>query len=202
MKPDKYLKKAFLFFALIPAFAFSQEKNVSIRLAQSDESYLLSDFQTNVTLKKKPFKFKILLDNVEGVFVFASIKDSVYRFTETSPIRDFSYLKLLQLREEDKFNANRELSLSEDGWSYWFYNDSAEWHSFNRKTFSLAEKGIVCTKAINDLYDVANGSVIKLRNINVPLYLFFVAVKDYDANGKPVQELMRRKVKIEWKDDD
>jgi len=196
----KYLKKIFSLILLAPVFCFSQGKNVMIRVAQADESYMLGDFQTNLTLKRKAFKFKILLNKVEGVYVFASVKDSVYRFTETSPIPDFSYLKLLQMKEEDKFNTNKELSLSEDGWSYWFYNDTAE-HSFNRKIVPLAEKGIVCTKTINQLYDVANGSVIKLKNINVPLYLFLIAVKDYDENGKPKTELMRRKIRIDWTED-
>ena len=196
----KYLKKIFSLILLAPVFCFSQGKNVMIRVAQADESYMLGDFQTNLTLKRKAFKFKILLNKVEGVYVFASVKDSVYRFTETSPIPDFSYLKLLQMKEEDKFNTNKELSLSEDGWSYWFYNDTAE-HSFNRKIGNLAEKGIVCTKTINQLYDVANGSVIKLKNINVPLYLFLIAVKDYDENGKPKTELMRRKIRIDWTED-
>jgi len=196
----KYLKKIFSLILLAPVFCFSQGKNVMIRVAQADESYMLGDFQTNLTLKRKAFKFKILLNKVEGVYVFASVKDSVYRFTETSPIPDFSYLKLLQMKEEDKFNTNKELSLSEDGWSYWFYNDTAE-HSFNRKIVNLAEKGIVCTKTINQLYDVANGSVIKLKNINVPLYLFLIAVKDYDENGKPKTELMRRKIRIDWTED-
>jgi hypothetical protein len=196
----KYLVKIFPLIILTPFFCFSQEKNVVIRIVQPDESYVLSDFQTNLTLKRKGFKFKILLNKVEGVYMFASIKDSVYRFTETSPIRDFSYLKLLQLREEDKFNTNKELSLSEDEWSYWFYNDSAE-HSFNRKIFNLGVNGIVCTKTINQFYNVADGSVVKLRNIDVPLYLFFIAVKDYDENGRPKTELMRRKVKIDWVDD-
>jgi hypothetical protein len=186
---------------MAPVICFAQEKNVVIRVIQPDESYTLSDFQTNLSLKRKGFKFKISLSKVEGVYVFASIKDSVYRFTETSPIRDFAYLKLLQLREEDKFNTNKELSLSEDGWSYWFYKDSAEWHSFNRKIINLGDRGIVCTKTINQFYNAADGSVIKLRNINVPLYLFFIAVKEYDENGKPKIELIRRKLKIEWTED-
>jgi hypothetical protein len=200
MKIYTHLKKIIPLIILAPFFCYSQEKNVLIRIVQPDESYALNDFQTNITLKRKGFKFRILLNKVEGVYVFASIKDSVYRFTETSPIRDFSYLKMLQLREEDKFNTNKELSLSEDEWSYWFYNDSAE-HSFNRKIINLGVSGIVCTKTINQFYNVADGSVIRLRDIEVPLYLFFIAVKDYDENGRPKTELMRRKVKIDWEDE-
>ncbi len=200
MKTQKYLHKIFSLIILAPVICFSQEKHVVIKLSQ-EETFTLNDFQTNLTLKRKGFKFKVLLDNMDGVYVFASIRDSVYRFTETSPIRDFSYLKILELREEDKFNGNKELSLSETGWSYWFYNDSAEWHPFSRSIVTLDNGRIVCTKYIKELYDVAGGQVIKLKNLYTPLYLFFIAVKDYDENGKPVTELLRRKVKIDWMDD-
>jgi hypothetical protein len=201
MKIFPLLKKTIYLFLLLPVTSFAQEKNVIIRVVQ-DVSYRLDDFQTSIRLKKKNFKFQVLLNNVEGVYVFASLKDSIYRFTETSPIRDFSYLKLLELREEDKFNSNKELSISEDGWSYWFYNDSTEYHSFSRKTVHLAEKGKVCTKVIKELYDVANGRVVKLKNLTTPLYLFFVVVSEYDSNGVPTKELMRRKLRIEWEEDD
>jgi hypothetical protein len=194
------LKKIVLIAAFIPLSGLAQDKKVIIRIIQ-DESVRLDDFQTNLVLRRSTFKFQILLDQVEGVYVFASIRDSVYRFTETSPIRDFSYLKLLELRESDKFNTNRELNISETGWSYWFFNDSTEWHSFNRSAVGIGKSGNICTKAIKQLYDVANGSVIKLRTIDTPLYLFFIAVKEYDKDGKPVAELMRRKLKIDWVND-
>jgi len=162
----------------------------------------LNDFQTTVQLKKKQFKFQVMFQNCEGVYVFASIRDSVYRFTETSPIQDFAYLKLLELRDEDIFNTNRELNLSETGWSYWFYNKTAEWYPFNRKVTPIDTNKTICTKVIKQLYDVGEGKVVKLRDVNKPLFLFFLAVAEYDVNGKPMKELMRRKVKIEWLDGD
>lgn len=194
-----YILLTFLLLASISGF--SQQKSILIRLKQ-DESFSLNDFQTNLTLKRKPFKFEILLENADGVYVFASIKDSVYRYTETSPIRDFSYLKLLELKDEDKFNSNRELNISEEGWTYWFYNDSADWHPYNRKVVPLGGNKIVCTKAIKQLYSAAEGTVIRLRDIATPLYIFFIAVKEYDKEGKPAVELMRRKVRIDWTDED
>ena len=197
MKPLKQLKKIVLLFVFIPVICFSQKKEVLIRIIQN-ESVLLGDFQTNLTLNKRGFKFQVLLENVGGVYVFASIQDSIYRFTETSPIRDFPYLNLLQIKDEDRFNTNKELNIGETGWTYWFYNDSVAWHPFNLKTVGLGKNRVVCTKAIKQVYDVADRKVIKIKNINTPLYLFFIAVKDYDENGKPKSELMRRKVKIEW----
>lgn len=178
----------------------SQEQQVMIRVIQ-EESSLLSDFQTNILLEKKPFKFQIMLKGVEGVYVFASIRDSVYRFTETSVIQDFGYLNLLELRDEDIYNVNRELNISETGWSHWFYKPEPAKHPFNRKITKLDGDRIVCTKAIRQLYDVVNAKPVKFREINTPLYLFFVAVAEYDSSGKPVRELMRRKVKIDWTTD-
>ncbi len=196
-------RKTILLALLAPLFyanpASSQAQQAVIRVVQ-EESEILYDFQTSLKLKKKPFKFQILLKNVDGIFVFASIRDSVYRFTENSPIRDFSYLKLLELRDEDIFNANRELNISETGWSYWFYNDSAEWHPFNRKVTNLDSNKVVCTKIIKQLFDVNEGKSVKLRDVSSPLYILFIAVGEYDASGRPSKELMRRKLKIEWED--
>ncbi|MEO7983752.1 MAG: hypothetical protein ABI688_06700 [Bacteroidota bacterium] len=201
MKSLNYFTKAFFLLFFIPLISNSQEKTIDIRIIQDEKVMWLHDFQTNITLKKKPFKFQVFLNHVEGVYVFASIKDSVYRFTETSRIDDFTYLKLLELREADKFNINKELNISETGWSYWFYNDSAEWHSFNRATVGLGDKGKACTKAIRQLYHTEREEIVKLKNLNSPLYLFFIAPKDVDKDGKPLTELMRRKLRIDWVDD-
>jgi hypothetical protein len=200
MKTLNRLKKIIYLFVFMPVIGFSQQKDVNIRIVQ-DESFKLNDFQNNITLKKKAFKFQILLHNMEGLYVFASIRDSIYRYTETSPIRDFGYLKLLELRETDKFNTNRELNISETGWSYWFYNDTTEYHTFARRVVSIGVNEFIATKVIRQLYDDGEGKSIKFKNIDKPLYLFFIAVKEYDKDGKPKTELMRRKVKIEWTDD-
>ncbi len=181
--------------------AISQQQKVVIRILQ-DQSIPINKFETHIKLEKKTFKVQILLDHVQGIYVFASIRDSIYRFTETSPIHDFPYLKLLELKEDDIFNTHRELNISETGWSYWFYSDSAKWHPFNRKIVSFTNQENVCTKMVKQLNDVVNGKTIRLKDINTPLYLFFIAVKEYDENGRPVKELMRRKVRIDWEEDD
>lgn len=191
----------FLFFLITGFSVQAQEKQVFIRIVQ-DESSLLTDFQTDLLLQRKPFKFQILLKNVEGVYVFASVGDSVYRFSETSKIQDFTYLKLLQLRDEDIYNTNKELNISETGWSYWFYKPEPEEHAFNRKIVRMDSSRIICTKMIRQLYLVEEDKVVKLKDINKPLYLFFVAVSEYDSEGKPSKELMRRKIRIDWTDED
>ncbi|MBL7722484.1 MAG: hypothetical protein JNK98_10885 [Chitinophagaceae bacterium] len=197
-----YIKKTTLTVCLtaMSAILFAQEKEVSIRISQ-DESVKLSEFNTTVQLERKPFKILVMLQNVQGVYVFASIRDSIYRFTENSPIRDFPYLPLLQLRE-DEFNENKEMNISETGWSYWFYDTTYEWHPFNRKLTRIDKDRIIGTKNIRQFFDVNEGKVIKIREINTPLYLFFVAVEEYDKDGKPLKELIRRKVKVEWRNEE
>lgn len=189
-----------LIFLLTITSTFAQQKRVVIRISQ-DDAELLGDFQQGIKLKKKPFKFQVMLQNLEGVYVFASYRDSVYRFTEDGPIRDFKYLPLLQIPEEE-YNASKELNLSETGWGYWFYKSEDHWHPFARKVVKLDTASYVCTKYVKQFNDLAEEKKIRIRDMKSPLYLFFIAVESYDENGTPVKELMRRKVKIEWADED
>lgn len=189
-----------LFLLLFAPSLLAQDKKIVVRILQ-EESVLLSDFQDVIQLKKKPFKFQVLLQNVEGVFVFASSRDSVYRFSETGPIRDFKYLPLLQL-EEDAYNENKALNVSEVGWSYWFFKPDAPSHPFSRKTIKVDTTTVLCTKTVKQLNDISTAKMIRLKDVEGPLYLLFVGIEDYDASGNPSKELMRRKLKIEWKNEE
>jgi hypothetical protein len=60
----------------------------------------------------------------------------------------------------------------------------------------------VCTNQIKQLYYVNEGKTVKLRDVDGPLYLLFIGVAEYDANGNPVRELMRRKLRINWENED
>lgn len=73
---------------------------------------------------------------------------------------------------------------------------------FNRKLTRIDKDRIIGTKNIRQFFDVNEGKVIKIREINTPLYLFFVAVEEYDKDGKPLKELIRRKVKVEWRNEE
>jgi len=196
----KYITGLILLFGVMSGASYAQEQKVSIRIGQ-DDPVTLTEFNSTIKLNKKAFKFQVLLQNVEGVYVFASIRDSVYRYTETGPIRDFIYLPLLKLNE-DEFNRFKSLNISETGWSYWHYSPTAESHPFNKKVYPLDSNSFVCTKVVKEFYDVADNYTIKIRDIDKPLYLFFIAVAAYDDTGRPLKELMRRKVKIEWTDDE
>lgn len=189
----------FFLLLLVPSICFSQEKSIGIRFLQ-DVPTSLGDFETHLLLRKKGFRIQVALENIKGVYVFASLKDSVYRFNETDSIRDFIYLPMLELKE-DRYNSERELNVSETGWSYWFYDPNGE-HTFNTKVWKLYGDKTVATRFIKQLFDVNDGRVIDMKDIKETLYMFFIAVGEYDKNGKPLKELLRKKVKIEWREDD
>ncbi|NOT51592.1 MAG: hypothetical protein HOP10_09970 [Chitinophagaceae bacterium] len=200
MTHSRKLLSCLLFLIVAAGISSAQEQKMAIRVSQ-DDAVTLTEFESTIKLKKKSFKFQVMLKNVEGVYVFASIRDSVYRFTENGPIQDFIYLPLLKLKD-DEFNRLKELNISETGWSYWYYTPTAETHSFARKVTNIDTNTYICSKIIKEFYDVADNFNIKIRDIDKPLYVFFIAVADYDDTGRPLKELIRRKVKIEWTDDE
>jgi hypothetical protein len=61
---------------------------------------------------------------------------------------------------------------------------------------------VVGTKTVKQLFLVAGQESIKLKENKQPLYLFFVATIKDEKNGQTVQELYRRRIKIEWKEED
>lgn len=184
----------------LPAIVRSQEKEVLIRI-QQDDSYLLSDYENRVTLKKNTFKIYVYLHNMDGVYVFASFNDSLDQLSANDPIPGFSNMPFLVMAEE-YFNKEKELLISDLGWSYWFYDPQLEWHRFNKKIVQIETGGLVGKKTVKQVYVVEKRKEVKVKELNKPLYLFFVAIKDSDNKGTPLTELMRRKVKIEWKEDD
>lgn len=184
-----------------PAVLFAQQKDISIRIVQDDVAYQLNEFETRLVLEKEGFKIQVLLSKAEGVYVFASFGDSVFKVSQAEPVPGFKNLPNMAMAEEE-FNKNKELIISKEGWSYWFYDSELSWHRFNKKLVFLDSGKVVGIKSIKQLYLSDEKEEVKVKDIDKPLYLFFVAVAEKDEKGMPVKEFMRRKLKIEWKSED
>ncbi|MCB0777461.1 MAG: hypothetical protein KDB99_14205, partial [Chitinophagaceae bacterium] len=141
------------------------------------------------------------LQNMDGVYVFASFGDSLNQLSANDPIPGFSEIPYMVMAEE-YFNKEKELLISDQGWSYWFYDPQLDWHRFNKKIVQIETGGLVGKKTIKQVYVVEKRKEVKVKELKKPLYLFFVAIKESDNKGNPLTELMRRKVKIEWEEDD
>ncbi|HMU48058.1 MAG TPA: hypothetical protein PKC72_16960 [Chitinophagaceae bacterium] len=195
------LRNICLALLLLPGIAFAQMKEINIRLHQDEKSVLLDSYETHVKMSNGKFKIQVYLQNVEGVYLFASFNDSIYRLNENEPIPGFADLPNMAMAEET-YNKDKELLISDEGWSYWFYDPDLNWHRFNEKIIKIDSGAVVGTKTIKFLYFVADQKSVKLKNISDPLYLFFVATDKSDENASPKKELLRRKVKIEWTEED
>lgn len=191
----RFLLCFLLFFA---GRLMAQGPSAAIRIVQQDsEPVLLDEHTTVITLKRMTFKIQVLLDHLEGVYCFASFSDSLYRLPPSEPIPGFSGLPYLTMAEEN-FNKEKELLIHEAGWSYWFYNAELDWHRFNRKIVQLDTGRLVGFKTIKQVYLVEQGKERKIKDLQQPLYLFFTGVAETDAQGRPVRELFRRRVQINW----
>src|SRR5690349_8966242 len=85
---------------IFPQFGHAQQKTISIRIAQ-DMSWFLDSSEMHLVLERKPFKINILLENVEGVYCFASFNDSIYKITDTVAIPGFADIPKHLLAEAD-----------------------------------------------------------------------------------------------------
>lgn len=191
-----------LFIALsLARCSFAQQQNVSIRFVQDDEVHTIHEGDSSLILEQKSFKIQVLLQQVRGVYVFASFGDSLFRLPGNRDVPGFSELPDRAMAESE-FNKEKELLVDDKGWSYWFYDPGLHWHRFNKKITLLDSGRVVGTKSIKQLYLVEEERSVKLKDNIRPLYLFFVAAADEDGKGRPGHELLRRKIKIEWRDED
>ncbi len=191
-----------LLFLLVPVLAYSQKRQAVIRIGQ-EETVLLESFESSIVLKKKTFKIQVLLENIAGVYVFAAFTDSICcQLTELDSIAGFADLPERTMREAE-FNKDKELLVNDDNsCAYWFYDKETSWYGFNKKVIQLDSGKVVAIKTVKQLFYVPTQREIKLKDVNTPLFLFFVGVSEFDKAGRPIKELMRRKVKIEWINDD
>lgn len=194
------------FFRLLCCLVFfagpsSGQQSLAVRIIQEDTIHPVSNDQDQITLQKKSFRIQLLLQHIEGAYIMASFKDSMYSLDSDQPVPGFSDLPNMAMAEEN-FNREKELIVSDDGWSYWFYDPVLDWHRFNKKITLLDSGRVVGTKTIKQLYVLADQESVKLKDNDKPLYLFFVVPAARDPQGHPARELIRFRLKINWTDED
>ena len=96
---------------------------------------------------------------------------------------------------EDEFNREQELLISSEGWSYWFYDRSMNWHRFDKSVNIVDSETVIATKTIRQFNLIETHKLVKTERAGQPLYLFFVAMEPGDEK----KELERYKLIIHWK---
>ena len=200
--PGKSFRTVVIFFTFIISITVNaQKKDVSIRIVQDDDVVVSGKEKGSLTLQKKSFKIQVLLQNIKGVYAFASLNDSLFRLPDSDPVPGFATLPEM-VYKEDPYNKDKELLVSRERWSYWFYDPGVPMHPFNRKIIVLDSGRVVGSRTIKQLYILPDRLTLKLKENNEPLYLLFVAVDEEDDKGRPLKELLRRKLKIDWREED
>ena len=200
MNPIRNSFLLLVYFFSIPLLSTGQKKDVTIRIVQEENVYTPDNRPTAVTLQKKSFKIQVLLQHIKGVYLFASLNDSLYSLPDQTPVPGFASLPEMTMAEEEH-NKEKELLVNDAGWSYWFFDPAQASHRFNKKIIQLDSGRVVGTKTVKQLVFFPSRETKKLKENDAPLYLFFLVVEDA-PNGRPGKELLRRKIKIEWREED
>jgi len=143
-------------------FPAAQQKGFSIRIVQEDAVHSPEPATSTITLQQKTFKIQVLLQQLEGVYIFASFHDSLYNLPGPAPVPGFNSITGLVMAEQ-AFNKDKELLIADDGWSYWFFDPSLDWHRFNKKIVLIDIVREVGTKTVKHLFLVAVQGYVRLK---------------------------------------
>jgi hypothetical protein len=172
----------------------AQKEHFDITIIQDSIVYT-PDLNHVVKLQKKIFKVQVALQNIEGIYLYAAFKDSIYSINDKETVPGFKDVPPMSMAEES-FNPDQELIISDDGWAYWFYNEKEDWHRFD-KDITIAGKTITGTKSVKQFYLTATEKSLPVAEVVEPLYLFFFSAKE-NKKHELVKELQRYKLKIDW----
>jgi hypothetical protein len=185
-------KTIYLFVCLLFATAISNAQKFIIGIVQDT---LVTPVNGEVFIAKKPFAIEVTLDGIEGVYLYASFRHTIFRLSPTDTIPGFADLPGMAMAEES-FNKDKELIINDDGWAYWFYDPQQDWHRFDKEITQIDRK-VIGRKTIQQFYFAAKEKAQKVKDVAAPLYLFFVSAglgENFNLN----KEIQRFKIKINW----
>ncbi len=191
LKKTVFISLAGLFVSLS---GFAQKEHYAIKIIQ--DSVHLPDSNHVVLLEKRLFRIQVELQDMDGVYLFAAFKDSIYKLNERQPIPGFKDLPSMSMAEE-QFNPDQELIISDDGWAYWFFDPKVDWHRFD-KEIRVSGKQVIAAKSVKQFYLSSSEKILPISEVVEPLYLFFISAKENKAQ-ELIGELQRYKIKIAWK---
>ncbi len=189
----KYALIFYLFFVFNSTKA--QNENFEVRVIQ-DSAVVKQNDKGVVLLQKKIFKIEIDLIGLEGVYLYASFKDKIFKIGSNAAIPNFVNIPSNSMAEEE-FNPSQELLLGEEDWAYWFYKPNDRWHRMDKEVTVVGNKTTI-RKTIKQFYFTDTEENLAVEDNAKTLYLFFLAAKSED-NISLTTEIKRHKLKIEWR---
>lgn len=185
------------FFALVASAAFSQQVKVTFKIIQNGAA--VAPVNGEYELKKAPFAVEFTFDvnTVDGVFVNADFTDAVYKTGDKAPLPDLQDIPYKVVKEEN-FNTNKQIAISSDSWSFWFYNKGTNEYRFDRDIKTVDANTVTATRTVEQIYFPVKEKTLKMSEVTEPLYLFLLVTNPYNQRGV-VREFYRQKMKLNFK---
>lgn len=149
--------------------ALAQKNRVNIVLKQGRETFNVLD-QDSIFIKPKRFEYKLSFPVGGQINLHHSYTDSLFNEFANGQIKNIPDWWAHCMAEES-YNSDKELLISNDGWSCWFYDEKTDFYRLDAKSIRLHDGYYTGTKTVRFLYNVKNQSSVSVRDAQEPIYL-------------------------------
>ncbi len=184
---------ALIFFVSCIAMHPAIQKKFEVVIWQAGKQVQISD--ETVLLAKEPFVWQIKLVGLEGVYIHSAFDNTKFMVPDSLAFDDLITVDPKTMAEPS-FNAEKSMLVSDNYYSYWFYDPDLDWHRFDPNPL-VNEQFVLASKTIHQFSLAATDSTLAIRQITNPLYVTFFSLEK-DRSGK-VRELQRTRIRIQWK---
>ena len=169
------------------------EKDFHVEVEQNGK--LIEVINGEVTLEKEEFNLVFTLPEPMGLLLNSSFNKKTYKLASAGkPKSELPGFQTTGMAE-GLLNEDKEIIISDDSPSYWFYTDE-EMNRFN-STEKVNGK-LMCKRTIQNLWDVETKETTKISDVKKPLYIVFLSYKMAENKTDEI-ELKREWIKINWK---
>jgi len=180
--------------SIFTSFTTLKSKRFKIEIIQDGKAVDIKHHTAE--LEKRPFKIKVTLKDLDGIYLCASFKRNFFDTPDNRPIKDFQYYKY-KTRAESNFNEAQLMHTSDEYVSYLFYDPEMDWHRFD-KAIQIKGNNVIATKTIRQFSSEEFDSTFDIADIDKDLFLFFVETDKYKTSEE-IKNLGRLKLRIKWK---
>lgn len=148
--------------------SWAQEGSIQVQVKQNGAIVPINNGV--VHLKSNDFVFEVTSNNIESFLIGATFDKDIYRSALGEADLEVPWFESTAVADE-MFNPNKELIVSDEAPSYWFYTNASD-HRFDRNPKGNA-KHWVGSRTIKVLNDLANYKNIPLTKFKDTVYVFF-----------------------------
>jgi len=149
---------------------------------------------STVTLKKEPFKIIVELNDKMIIGVNSSFKQKSYLKSKDGRLIEEINGFENSIKTDSLKAENTSLILSEDSYSYWYYNTKTD---NNFSSTILDDNKILCVKEFKTLFDMKDSELLQIKDTKKKIYMTFISFNINTKTGE-IEENMREAIKVQW----